>query len=419
MSKNKGIRKDGFASDHAPSNAVASDEGVIDAVALSPALWRLIAQYAEPREEFQRLLALAKWDGGLERWRRADNPPAYIATWIRNEALRMLKQERPNDAAELSEDIADEGDAPRADLNLSDVDSDVAKIISARSAGVAWKDTPGYLGWDPKRVEASRGRLRRLRPQAGRPTGTARLYRERFDSGKWCFSFQPSDFTALEAVIAGERKNIFVTSRPKPAVASLIPIGGAIVNQNELESKLRVERLRFDKIVVRGAEIRDQLDKSETALVTLRAALKADVEESLLAEREPDTRLRKRVEAGEGELTRLREQSNAHGGAVIRQRDVIQAIENEIAATARARMLERVGPKFAQFDALVDEMVGLAFDASQDMQGHFVAPAELLPEARDLTESGLRLALFHDALRLRAHLVRSYSDHGFEVKRTA
>lgn len=414
------MTKKAIASDGAPSDAVALDEDLTDAVALSPALSRLIAQYAEPRPEFERLLALAKWDGGLERWRRADNPPAYIATWIRNEALRMLKQERPNDAAELSEDIADEGDAPRADLSLSDVDSDVAKIISARSAGVPWKDTAGYLGWDPKRVEASRGRLRRLRPQAGRPTGTARVYRERFDSGKWCFSFQPSDFTALEAVIAGERKNIFVTSRPKPTVAPLIPIRGAIVNPNELlESKLRAERLKFDKIVVRGAEIRDQLDKSETALVAWRAAIKADTEQSLLDEREPDGKLRKRVDSAEADLAKLRELSTAHAGAVARQRDVIQAIEAEISATARARMLERVGPKFLQFNSLLDEMIGLSFEMAQDLRGHFVTPTELLPEARDLTESGLRMVLFYDALKVRQHLVQSYSDHGFDVKRTA
>jgi hypothetical protein len=405
----KGTRKGFIASDGAGTERIAPDGAATDAVALSPTLWRLIAQYAEPREEFQRLLALAKWDGGLERWRRADNPPAYIATWIRNEALRMLKQERPNDAAELSEDIADEGDAPRADLNLSDVDSDVAKIISARSAGVAWKDTAGYLGWDPKRVEASRGRLRRLRPQAGRPTGTARLYRERFDSGKWCFAFQPSNFGVLEAVIDAERKNLLV-ARPKQTVAPLNRSEGGIVN--ELENQLRVERLKFDKIAIRNGEVRDLVDKAGTKLVELRAALKTDVEEAVLNERSGDERLRKRVEAGEADLAKLRELSTAHAGAIQRQREIIAGIEAEISATSRARMLERVVPKFMQFDALVDELISLSFDASQDMAGFFPSASELLPTSRDPTESGLRLQIFYAALQIRGHLVRSYADGG-------
>ena len=190
------------------------------------------------------------------------------------------------------------------------------------------------------------------------------------------------------------------------------------MNPNELlENQLRVERLRFDKIVIRGGEIRDQVDRSETALITLKTAIKADTELSLLDEREPDPKLRKRVDAAETELAKLRELSTAHSGALSRQRGVIEGIEGEIKATARQRMLEKITPKFAQFNSLVDELIELSFEMAQDLQGHFVTPTELLPEARDLTESGLRTVLFYDALKIRQHLVTSYLDSGFEVKR--
>src|SRR6266851_3595815 len=57
---------------------------------------RIIHQYAaDIPAEYRRLLGLAIWDGGHERWRTAANPGAYLLRMIRNAALRTLVQEAP------------------------------------------------------------------------------------------------------------------------------------------------------------------------------------------------------------------------------------------------------------------------------------------------------------------------------------
>ncbi len=287
----------------------------------------------------------------------------------------MRLQEGPRDFAQLSDEIADEGDSPAETFDLAGADPDIKTVLAARAAGIRWKDIPKEVGWgsDRRRVQAALGRLRRLDPPRVTSVGSGKPYKERLASGRWCWSFQPqSDIRLLEEVMFVERENLFPLSRQKSTPSCLIASREELLSvkhptREQMEEELRTERDTLTRLEEKLKSQRGIAENCDLALREAQNQLKGEHILAPLENRSPQTsEIEKEIQVLEAAVNSKKAELSGVQDAIALQHSRVQNIADNISCYERNRKLKIIEPLIKRYVDLRKETVILAEDIRQE-----------------------------------------------------
>jgi chromosome segregation ATPase len=141
---------------------------------------------------------------------------------------------------------------------------------------------------------------------------------------------------------------------------SLVERTGAPIIAEDLQAMLRAERAKLDRVVVQAQNAGQSVERLEDKVIQLRAEVLADAEEGVLAERGPIAELSARLAQAEAELLDAQQRQLIHNGAIARQKQAIEAIEQQIAARRHERFAAAVAEPEKRMYAAFEEFLQAA-----------------------------------------------------------
>jgi hypothetical protein len=194
----------------------------------------------------------------------------------------------------------------------------------------------------------------------------------------------------------------------------LSPVGRAIMTTTlktftPLE-ELAEARKRLSAVIQARAARADELRVCEAAAATAESAARAEQENALLDDRDPDKKLLAAVAPAQQKLTAAEQRLSVATGAVQRQQEVVNQLGDRIQVEKRQRLLASVRPKAQRLLMVVDELQKLALEihAEAAATGEILFGIDLFPPAcqsvLDLQARVMNSAL--DLARYRAMFVK-------------